>query len=73
VNTGATRVSHEAAHSNFWLGELESDIRRDPETAFHEEQERLARRAEENIAGITTNITFKLTKPEGEAVDIIFK
>ncbi|CAI7658409.1 unnamed protein product [Penicillium viridicatum] len=34
----------------FWLGELESDIRRDPETAFHEEQERLARRAEENIA-----------------------
>ena len=34
----------------FWLGELENDIRRDPETAFHEEQERLARRAEEDIA-----------------------
>lgn len=34
----------------FWLGGLEGDIRRDPETAFHEEQERLARRAEENIA-----------------------
>ncbi|KAJ5641630.1 hypothetical protein N7490_005630 [Penicillium lividum] len=34
----------------FWLGELESDIRRDPETAFYEEQERLARRNEEDIA-----------------------
>lgn len=34
----------------FWLGELESDIRRDPETAFHEEQERLAKRAEEDMA-----------------------
>lgn len=34
----------------FWLGALENDIRRDPETAFHEEQERLARRAEEDMA-----------------------
>ncbi|KAJ5169060.1 uncharacterized protein N7482_004654 [Penicillium canariense] len=34
----------------FWLGELENDIRRDPETAFLEEQERLAKRAEEDIA-----------------------
>lgn len=34
----------------FWLGELENDIRRDPETAFHEEQERLAKRAEEDLA-----------------------
>ncbi|KAI9924538.1 hypothetical protein ASPWEDRAFT_110169 [Aspergillus wentii DTO 134E9] len=34
----------------FWLGELDSDIRRDPETAFHEEQERLAKRAEDDIA-----------------------
>ncbi|KAJ5126170.1 hypothetical protein N7448_005481 [Penicillium atrosanguineum] len=34
----------------FWLGALENDIRRDPETAFHEEQERLAKRAEEDIA-----------------------
>ncbi|CAI7603416.1 unnamed protein product [Penicillium pancosmium] len=34
----------------FWLGELENDIRRDPETAFHEEQERLAKRAEEDMA-----------------------
>ncbi|KAJ5090357.1 hypothetical protein N7532_009041 [Penicillium argentinense] len=34
----------------FWLGELENDIRRDPETAFHEEQERLAKRAEEDFA-----------------------
>jgi SPX domain protein involved in polyphosphate accumulation len=33
----------------FWLGELESDIRRDPETAFQEEQERLAKRAEEEM------------------------
>ncbi|KAL4898397.1 VTC domain-containing protein [Aspergillus ambiguus] len=34
----------------FWLGEMENDIRRDPETAFHEEQERLARRAEDDMA-----------------------
>jgi SPX domain protein involved in polyphosphate accumulation/uncharacterized membrane protein YidH (DUF202 family) len=34
----------------FWLSALENDIRRDPETAFHEEQERLAKRAEEDIA-----------------------
>ncbi|KAJ5584145.1 uncharacterized protein N7459_003945 [Penicillium hispanicum] len=34
----------------FWLGELENDIRRDPETAFYEEQERLAKRAEEDMA-----------------------
>jgi SPX domain protein involved in polyphosphate accumulation/uncharacterized membrane protein YidH (DUF202 family) len=34
----------------FWLGELENDIRRDPETAFHQEQERLAKRAEDDIA-----------------------
>ena len=34
----------------FWLGELENDIRRDPETAFMEEQERQAKRTEEDIA-----------------------
>ncbi|KAJ5364591.1 uncharacterized protein N7496_010304 [Penicillium cataractarum] len=34
----------------FWLSELENDIRRDPETAFHEEQERLAKRAEDEMA-----------------------
>ncbi|RAL04973.1 SPX domain protein [Aspergillus ibericus CBS 121593] len=34
----------------FWLGELENDIRRDPETAFNEEQERLAKRAEDEMA-----------------------
>ncbi|EAW08011.1 SPX domain protein [Aspergillus clavatus NRRL 1] len=34
----------------FWLSELENDIRRDPETAFHEEQERLAKRAEDDMA-----------------------
>ncbi|KAF7128340.1 hypothetical protein CNMCM5793_003070 [Aspergillus hiratsukae] len=33
----------------FWLSELENDIRRDPETAFQEEQERLAKRAEDDI------------------------
>ncbi|KAF3393984.1 Vacuolar transporter chaperone 2 [Penicillium rolfsii] len=34
----------------FWLSELDNDIRRDPETAFQEEQERLAKRAEDDIA-----------------------
>jgi uncharacterized membrane protein YidH (DUF202 family) len=34
----------------FWLSELENDIRRDPETAFYEEQERLAKRAEDDMA-----------------------
>ncbi|KAF9887658.1 Phosphate metabolism transcription protein [Aspergillus nanangensis] len=34
----------------FWLGDMENDIRRDPETAFHEEQERLAKRAEDEMA-----------------------
>ncbi|KAI9041504.1 SPX domain protein [Aspergillus affinis] len=34
----------------FWLGEMENDIRKDPETAWHEEQERLAKRAEEEMA-----------------------
>lgn len=34
----------------FWMGELENDIRRDPETAFHQEQERLAKQAEDDIA-----------------------
>ncbi|KAL4900014.1 hypothetical protein BDW74DRAFT_162526 [Aspergillus multicolor] len=34
----------------FWLPELENDIRRDPETAFHEEQERQAKHAEEDMA-----------------------
>jgi SPX domain protein involved in polyphosphate accumulation/uncharacterized membrane protein YidH (DUF202 family) len=33
----------------FWLGELENDIRQDPETAFQEEQERLAKQAEEQM------------------------
>lgn len=34
----------------FWLGELENDIRRDPQEAFHEEQERQAKRAEDELA-----------------------
>lgn len=33
----------------FWLGELENDIRQDPETAFKHEQEREAQRAEEDF------------------------
>ena len=33
----------------FWLGELENDIRRDPETAYIEQQERQAKRAEEDV------------------------
>ncbi|KAG5292667.1 SPX domain-containing protein [Histoplasma ohiense] len=34
----------------FWLSELETDIRRDPETAFQEEQERIAKQAEDELA-----------------------
>ncbi|KAI1953971.1 Phosphate metabolism transcription protein [Ophidiomyces ophidiicola] len=34
----------------FWLSDLDIDIRRDPETAFQEEQEKIARRAEDQIA-----------------------
>lgn len=33
----------------FWLGELENDIRQDPETAFQQEQVREAQRAEEEF------------------------
>lgn len=33
----------------FWLGELENDIRQDPETAFQHEREREAQRAEEEF------------------------
>lgn len=34
----------------FWLSNLETDIRRDPETAFHEEQEKKAKFAEDEQA-----------------------
>ena len=34
----------------FWLPEMENDIRRDPETAFEEEQEKKAKRAEDEFA-----------------------
>lgn len=34
----------------FWLGDLESDIRRDPETAFQEEQRKQAKKAEDEFA-----------------------
>ncbi|KAL8841786.1 MAG: hypothetical protein Q9170_000819 [Blastenia crenularia] len=34
----------------FWLSELETDIRRDPETAFQEEQEKKAKHAEDEQA-----------------------
>jgi VTC domain/Domain of unknown function (DUF202) len=34
----------------FWLSELENDIRKDPEKAFEEEQQKKARRAEDEVA-----------------------
>ncbi|KAI9777012.1 MAG: Phosphate metabolism transcription protein [Geoglossum umbratile] len=34
----------------FWLSELENDIRKDPETAFEAEQERKAKKAEDEFA-----------------------
>ncbi|OAX85026.1 hypothetical protein ACJ72_00586 [Emergomyces africanus] len=34
----------------FWLSEMDTDIRRDPETAFQEEQERIAKQAEDELA-----------------------
>lgn len=34
----------------FWLSELDTDIHRDPETAFQEEQEKIAKRAEDEFA-----------------------
>ncbi|KAL1955639.1 hypothetical protein VTO42DRAFT_8372 [Malbranchea cinnamomea] len=34
----------------FWLSDLDVDIRRDPEVAFQEEQDKMAKRAEEEMA-----------------------
>lgn len=34
----------------FWLSDLETDIRKDPETAFQEEQEKKAKKAEDELA-----------------------
>ena len=34
----------------FWLSQLETDIRKDPETAFQEEQDKKAKRAEDEFA-----------------------
>ena len=34
----------------FWLSDLETDIRKDPETAFQEEQEKKAKQAEDELA-----------------------
>ena len=34
----------------FWLSDLETDIRKDPESAFQEEQEKKAKRAEDELA-----------------------
>jgi SPX domain protein involved in polyphosphate accumulation len=34
----------------FWLSDLETDIRRDPQTAFQEEQDKAAKRAEDDVA-----------------------
>ena len=52
----------------FWLGELEKDIRKDPEVAFQQEQERLAKQAEEEIAvgsflGKTPNVRPLIESP----------
>ncbi|BDD58068.1 Phosphate metabolism transcription protein [Monascus purpureus] len=61
----------------FWLGELENDIRRDPETAFHEEQERLAKRAEDDMAvgsfmGNRSSPSFGalIGSPAGRLIDV---
>ncbi|DAA79450.1 TPA_exp: Uncharacterized protein A8136_0223 [Trichophyton benhamiae CBS 112371] len=34
----------------FWLSDLDTDIRQDPETAFQQEQERIAKQAEDELA-----------------------
>ncbi|KAM5441109.1 Phosphate metabolism transcription protein [Microsporum ferrugineum] len=34
----------------FWLSDLDTDIRRDPETAFQQEQKRIAKQAEDELA-----------------------
>ncbi|EFR03392.1 vacuolar transporter chaperone 2 [Nannizzia gypsea CBS 118893] len=34
----------------FWLSDLDTDIRQDPETAFQQEQERIAKKAEDELA-----------------------
>lgn len=46
----------------FWLSTLETDIRRDPETAFQEEQDKQAKKAEDEIAvGSFIPSSFKLS------------
>ena len=58
----------------FWLSEMEKDIRRDPGTAFEEEQEKKAKRAEDEVAvgsflGSKSSPAFRLTvgSPTGRA------
>ena len=45
----------------FWLSDLDSDIRQDPETAFQEEQQRLAKRAEDEFAVGSLLATSKMS------------
>jgi hypothetical protein len=48
---GAAQLLEDYVNSfPFWLPDLDTDIRKDPETAFQEEQEKVTQRAEDEIA-----------------------
>ncbi|KAK7902314.1 Phosphate metabolism transcription protein [Exophiala xenobiotica] len=51
----------------FWLSDLETDIRRDPVTAYHEEQEREQKKAEDEMAVGSFLAGSKLASPKGKA------
>lgn len=63
----------------FWLSELDSDIRRDPEIAFKEEQQRQAQKAEDDFAvgsflpgsklSTSPNFKTKVGSPQGFSSD----
>ncbi|KAI9727039.1 MAG: Phosphate metabolism transcription protein [Cirrosporium novae-zelandiae] len=49
--TGVAQLFDDYVNSfPFWLSELDTDIRKDPEIAFEEEKERIAKRAEDEVA-----------------------
>jgi SPX domain protein involved in polyphosphate accumulation len=50
----------------FWLSDLETDIRRDPETAFVEEQERQDKQAADEVA-VGSFISKSMLSPSGRA------
>lgn len=59
----------------FWLSNLETDIRRDPETAFHEEQEKKAKYAEDEQAvgsfmgsGVSHSFTAAVGSPIAKSI-----